>query len=104
MQGICIARSVALAASLGYSILILEWCGRSLDTLSSKELEALNPILSCSDSLRQIHSAGVVHGDSALGSTAHRGLAFTVLDWEDSSPYDEDAGRRDEEALLASFS
>ena len=104
MQGIYVARPVALTASVGYSILNLEWCGKSLDTLSSQVLKALNPIPSCTDSLRQNLSAGVVHGDLALHNIAFRGPDFTVLDWETSNPCNENGGRRDEDKLLASFS
>ena len=103
VQGICIARPVALTVSLGYSILILESCGESLNMLSSEELTGLNPIPSCMDSLRLIHSAGVVHGDLALRNIARKRSTFTVLDWETSSPYDADGGKADEKALLAAL-
>ena len=103
VQGKCVARPVALTATFGYAVLILEWCGNSLSTLSSQELTELSPMQLCMDGLRQVHSAGVVHGDLALRNIAHRESVFTILDWETSSPYDEEGGRRDEEALRASF-
>lgn len=95
---------MAVTASLGYSILILEWAGKSLDILSSQELAALNPVSAWMKSLRQVHVAGVVHGDLALRNIAYDNSVFTFLDWETSDQYDEDGGRRDKAALQASFS
>ena len=97
------ARPVALTATLGYSILVLEWCGSSLDRLEPSELADLNPGPSCLDMLRRIHTAGVVHGDLALRNIAHGPSGFTILDWGSSTPYDEDGGARDRRELLASF-
>ena len=92
-----------LTASLGYSILVLEWCGRLLNTFSPQELTELNPVTPCMESLRQIHSAGVVHGDLALRNIAYENSVFSVFDWEASETYDEAGSSRDRAALLASL-
>ena len=97
------ARPVALTATLGYSILVLEWCGSSLDRLEPSELADLNPGPLCLDVLRRIHAAGVVHGDLALRNIAHRPSGFTILDWGSSMPYDENGGTRDRRELQASL-
>ena len=103
MQGICVARPVALTATLGYSVLISEWCGKSLDTMSPQELTALGATSSCMECVRQIHSAGVVHGDLALRNIAYKESVFTFLDWETSKPYNEVEGRSERKDLQTEF-
>ena len=94
---------MALTATLGYSVLISEWCGKPLDTLSLQELTALDASSSCMECVRQIHSAGVVHGDLALRNIAYKESVFTFLDWETSKPYNEVEGRSEREDLQTDF-